>query len=210
MNPGKTFPSYLDKDSPIKGLECLTGIAERFLPVLGGIDISLQNISQQPLTSTGAVLAQRASGQDIGWDALACTGCGYCRTVCSEFNVFKWESTSPRGKFNLLKHIGHKGYQIDERMADAFFMCATCRQCDTVCQARIPILQHWDLSVRPMLWNLGYNLPAFHCDTTENVLKEHNPAGHPHLRRSYFCPRISATGKKGISDIGSAVLHPTP
>jgi Fe-S oxidoreductase/FAD/FMN-containing dehydrogenase len=186
MNPGKIFPSYLDKDSPTKRLEFLTGVADRFLPVLGSIDRSLHNITHRPLTSIGTVLAQSASGQDVSWDALACTGCGYCRTVCSEFNVFKWESTSPRGKFKLLKHSGNKDYQIDERMADAFFMCATCRHCDTVCQARIPILQHWDLSVRPMLRDLGYNLPAFHRDTTENVLREHNPAGHPHLKRSDF------------------------
>ena len=69
-------------------------------------------------------------------------------------------------------------------MADMFFMCTTCRRCDPICQARIPILQHWDLTVRPLLWDQGYRLPSYFQDTAENILTTHNPTGHPHDKRT--------------------------
>jgi Fe-S oxidoreductase/FAD/FMN-containing dehydrogenase len=191
LNPGKIFPSSIAKDSPVKYLELLTGLANVFQPVLGSVDKALQKLTYKPIT-VGYAIRKKIPPHDVGWDILACTGCGYCRTICTEFNVFKWESTSPRGKFNYLKQNLKDKQKLDQRMADAFFMCATCRRCDNICQARIPILQHWDLSIRPMLRDQNYVLPSFHRDTTINVLKEHNPIGYPHERRTDFLtPDIS-------------------
>lgn len=186
LNPGKVFPSSLDKGSSVakvdrlmklgQGLRGWLGVAGRFLPYrpLRNAVGSRSRLAQQPL------------GQELGWDAYACTGCGYCRSVCTEFNVMGWESASPRGKLHFLRHHMKGQAKLDERMADIFFMCATCRRCDPICQARLPILQHWDMTMRPVLWEEGYNLPLHFQGTTENVIARHNPAGHPHEKRAEF------------------------
>ena len=178
MNPGKVFPVSLDKGSPIRIIEIFSGLTSTFSWLIRSIDKILWHASHRQ--------KRQPSNYDIGWDAYACTSCGYCRTVCTEFQVFGWESASPRGKFTFLRnHLKGKS-NPDQRISDMFFMCATCRRCDIICQARIPILKHWDLSMRPALWNSGYELPIFHNDTTENVINEHNPMGHPHIQRTNF------------------------
>lgn len=191
MNPGKIFPASLDKGSPIYRMEIMSRMAKAFSWALRWIDeVLLRRLFRQKYPSDG----------DVGWDAFACTSCGYCRTVCTEFNVFCWESASPRGKFTFLKNYVKGKNKLDERQADMFFMCSTCRRCDLTCQARIPILRHWDLCIRPTLWEKGYILPIFHQGTTENVLKEHNPMGYPHIRRNEFLsPDVRYKQEGGIA-----------
>ena len=197
MNPGKIFPASLDKGFPTGMIELFTKLGRLFSWPMKMLDETLWRWSFG-LDEQGHFVPKKlpASG-DVGWDAYACTGCGYCRTVCTEFGTFGWESTSPRGKFTFLRNRSKDKTRLDERMADAFFMCTTCRRCDSICQARIPILQHWDLSLRPTLWHEGYNLPAFHRGTTENVLNDHNPMGHPHNKRPDFLPADVRYRNKG-------------
>ena len=186
MNPGKVFPASIDRRSPVRMVEVLSKLAKTFDWLIRNTDRVLWRHYFGGDFYRQSISKRRPSNDDIGWDALACTSCGYCRTVCTEFHVVGWESASPRGKFTFLRNYIKGKAKLDERMADMFFMCATCRRCDITCQARIPILKHWDLSMRPTLWKQGYNLPAFHRDTTENVIKEHNPMGHPHVKRTDF------------------------
>lgn len=188
MNPAKIFPASLDNGSPVRIIEILFKISEAFAWIIERIDRVLWQRSFKQTGRSLSIAKKYPSGEDIGWDAFACSGCGYCRTVCTELSVLGWESASPRGKFAFLKNYLKGKTKLDERMADMFFMCATCRRCDAVCQARIPILQDWDLGMRPALWEKGFNLPTFHRGTTENVLNEHNPMGHPHSKRSDFLP----------------------
>lgn len=191
LNPGKVFPTSLDKTSPLEKVEFFAQLGQTFGGLLGVADKLLPYKPLDRILDSGSRLAQQPLGEELGWDAYACTGCGYCRTVCTEFNILGWESGSPRGKFHFLRHHMKDGAKLDERMADVFFMCATCRRCDPVCQARIPILEHWDMTIRPVLWEEGYNLPHHFKGTTENVIAQHNPMGHPHQnRRDFLTPDI--------------------
>ncbi len=188
MNPGKIFPSRMAKSPHTRYLEILSALGKTFSPMVNPVDRWLRHRSSRSLAGERLPSAQdnTPSPGDYRWDALACSRCGYCQTVCTEFNVFGWESASPRGKFAFLRGYKKGKEHFDKRLADMFFMCSTCRRCDGICQSRIPILQHWDLSVRPEIWNRGYKLPLFHQDTTENVLREHNPAGNVHSKRDEF------------------------
>jgi len=175
LNPGKVFPPSLDRGSPIVRLNQLVRLGHRFSGLL---------LSVHKVFSRKSVPRKSPLPENLGWDAFSCTGCGYCRSVCTEFKVFGWESASPRGKLHYLKENLRNKTGLDQRMADIFFMCVTCRRCDPICQARIPILQHWDSIIRPLLWNQGYRLPLYFRGTTENVLSAHNPVGHPHDKRT--------------------------
>lgn len=191
LNPGKIFPPSWDKGSPLGRLNLLIKLGHRFGGLLSTLDRWLPRRSATKVWNPKSVLGRQPLSQGLAWDAFSCSGCGYCRTRCTQFGVFGWESASPRGKFQYLRQNIQKSAQLDQRMADMFFMCATCRRCDPVCQVRIPILQHWDLTMRPVLWDEGYELPLHFQGTIENVLTTHNPTGHPHEKRTeWVTPEI--------------------
>lgn len=183
MNPGKVFPPSVDRASPLGKMNHLVRLGRIVTPGL----LLLHKLFAKNHGDKSPVYPlsrpQAALGKELEWDAYACAGCGYCRTVCTEFNVFSWESASPRGKFRFIRDQIEKGTELDERLADMFFMCATCRRCDKVCQVRTPILARWDLAIRPLLWERGYQLPLYFQGTTESVVTHHNPLGYPHENR---------------------------
>lgn len=186
LNPGKVFPPWLDKGSPLSRVNFLIKLGQTSGGLLRLVRGLLPYKPPTSVPDAESALARQHLGEELGWDAYACAGCGYCRSVCTEFNVVGWESASPRGKFHFLRHRMKNQARLDERMADMFFMCATCRRCDPICQARIPILQHFDMTMRPVLWEEGYNLPLHFKGATENVIAQHNPMGHPHEKRTEF------------------------
>jgi Fe-S oxidoreductase len=183
LNPGKVFPPSLETASPLRKVNWLIRLGKIAMPGLIMLRKLFPGDSSTDLPVHPPPVSPESLERELEWNAHACAGCGYCRSVCTEFNVFGWESASPRGKYLFARDQIRDGAEMDERMADMFFMCATCRRCDEICQVHSPILADWDLTIRPHLWEKKYNLPIHFQGTTENVTLQHNPQGHPHEKR---------------------------
>ncbi|MBI2860640.1 MAG: FAD-binding oxidoreductase [Chloroflexi bacterium] len=132
----------------------------------------------------GLALESMPFVSELNRDALACSSCGNCKQVCPLFKAVGWESASPRGKFRFLREYAGGRVGLDQRMAEMFFVCTTCRRCIPVCQSGIAIEDHWQLTMRPALWNAGFNPPAILQTQAHNIALEHNPGTNPHSKRT--------------------------
>ncbi|MEM2933876.1 MAG: FAD-binding and (Fe-S)-binding domain-containing protein [Methanocellales archaeon] len=186
LNPGKIFP-----DARSKWLSLFIKLA-RFIPP----EIAIHFATSNPKSKSNFDQFER----DLIWSAFACTNCGYCRNVCSEFNAIHWESSTPRGKLNFLREYFNGKLNLDERIADLFFVCTTCEQCNQICQALLPLNEYWDLAARPAIWKEGYNPSFLFQGLVENILKYYNTAGIPPEERARWMPldaRYSNSGEIG-------------
>ncbi len=205
LNPGKVFPIKLEselvkdtkqKEVPTKSLIRMM----RTVRKAGIVPSLLEKIS------VGEVKMERASaltsypfGDDALLDAFICLRCGYCRTECPVYKKTLWEGTSPRGMFYFIKEFAKGNLEADERMVDNFFVCTTCERCNLVCPAEIPILQRWDLTMRPALFKGQdwYELPLAFKASTANVLEHKNPAANPHENRTKWLPEGAEYAAEG-------------
>lgn len=81
--------------------------------------------------------------------ALRCNGCGTCREVnsdsrmCPFFHTQSEESTSPRAKANLLRHLAlatrPDDLLEDSVVRDVAESCFNCKQCETDCPSEVDI-----------------------------------------------------------------------
>ncbi|ADG82086.1 FAD-binding and (Fe-S)-binding domain-containing protein [Thermincola potens] len=143
FNPGKVLSST---GNPVllrtamkaaRATEPLLNIAEKFL-------------SDKPKVKKRlAEVMARAS--------FACAQCGYCVDTCTLNMGFGWESSTPRGKWYILREYLKGNLQLDQKTVDMFLMCTTCKRCNPVCQVNLPIMELWD-AFRPMLVNdMGFS-----------------------------------------------------
>jgi len=106
--------------------------------------------SMRPIVKLAAAVAGKTPGKSsrlpalIAEEAVTCTRCGYCRNVCTLFSGMKWESASPRGKWNFLRAYDTGKLPLTQEVVDKFLLCTTCKRCDDVCQVQIPIQALWD------------------------------------------------------------------
>ncbi len=84
--------------------------------------------------------------------SYACAQCGYCTDTCTLYMGFNWESSSPRGKWFMLRQYLKGNLELTQEMVDMFLMCTTCKRCNPVCQVNLPIMELWD-EFRPVLVN---------------------------------------------------------
>jgi Fe-S oxidoreductase/FAD/FMN-containing dehydrogenase len=111
---------------------------------------------------------------DLIWYAYACAGCGYCRQVCTQYDAYGWESTSPRGKWTFIRQVVEGKDKFDKEATDSFLMCTTCERCDFECQLDLPLEPSWDV-MRGELVNTGKQMtfPALEL-MAASVRKENN------------------------------------
>lgn len=146
FNPGKLIPSKTSL------LDLGMKIAEKTEPA---VESAGKLFSDRP--SEGKELPA-----ELNYDAFSCVNCGYCRDVCTLYDGRGWESSSPRGKFNFLKDYVRGETELDQDMVDTFLLCTTCKRCDDVCQAGIPIQEDWDELRGYLVDEEGYQtFPAF-------------------------------------------------
>jgi Fe-S oxidoreductase/FAD/FMN-containing dehydrogenase len=201
MNPGKVFPSSMDKNSPTKMLALLTKLGSGGLQISGAnaLDALFGGKPQGLSLASETSLAKMPFGKELAWDALACASCGYCRSGCTEYNQIGWESSSPRGKFKFFKEYikGHIGF--DERMAELIFACSTCGKCDNICQVRASIDGHWSVTARPLVWQAGFNPPGVIQGGAHNISVAHNPgAFNQEERVKWKTPDLKTTDEGEI------------
>lgn len=95
--------------------------------------------------------------ESIARASYACAQCGYCTDTCTLYMGFQWESTSPRGKWYILRQFLKGNLKLDQKIVDKFLMCTTCKRCNPVCQVNLPIMELWD-EFRPVLINeMGFS-----------------------------------------------------
>ncbi len=188
LNPGKVFPTWLEKGSPIKKLNLMIKLASS---QTGAMAVADKLFGGKPLgefIDQKTVLGKLPFGKEVAWDAFACTGCGYCRNECTEFGAVGWESASPRGKFHFLREYLKGKVKLDERMAEMFFVCTTCRRCNLTCQVGSHIDEHWTLTLRPTIWQEGFNPPLVFQTQAYQILANRNPGGFPQSERKEWIP----------------------
>lgn len=188
MNPGKVFPTSLEKNSPIRKLNLMIKLARSQTGIMEAADRRFGGKPLGEIIDQKTMLGKLPFGKEVAWDAFACTNCGYCRNECTEFNAIGWESASPRGKFHFLREYLKGEVKLDERMAEMFFVCTTCRRCNLACQVRAHIDEHWTLTLRPAIWQGGFNPPLIFQMQAYNILVNHNPGGILQSKRKAWMP----------------------
>jgi ferredoxin len=96
-----------------------------------------------PPAPTGRREQSRTFLPDVAAHAYACAQCGYCVDVCPQFQEDGWESSSPRGKWFLIKEVLEHRDRFDIELTDIFGLCVECGRCDDVCQLDLPIESSW-------------------------------------------------------------------
>ncbi|MCL4425263.1 MAG: FAD-binding oxidoreductase, partial [Firmicutes bacterium] len=122
----------------------------------------------QPLVRLAENLASRRPKlarkfpEILGFEAFACTQCGYCRDVCTLYGGRGWESASPRGKWYFLREYLKGNVDFNQEVVETFLLCTTCKRCDEVCQVNIPIQGLWDEMRGELIQKRGFpTFPAF-------------------------------------------------
>ena len=190
VNPGKVFPGHIDKNSPVKKFNRMInfGSSQFGLILIRAVDALFGGKPFSLVANRRNRMGDVPFAKEVVWDAFACTNCGYCRGECTEFNAIGWESSSPRGKFHFLREYVKGNVELDERMAEMFFVCTTCRRCNQVCQAMIPIDEYWTLALRPAIWRKGFSPPMIFQAQAYNIVTQHNPGGFQQSERKGWMP----------------------
>jgi FAD/FMN-containing dehydrogenase/ferredoxin len=132
LNPGKVI---FGEDA----LRRVVGLATSAEPLLRGA----ANLFGRPAPPMERVAPNKRLPPDAAGYAYACAQCGYCVDVCPQFQQDGWESSSPRGKWFLLKGVLETSEQFDNQLRDIFGLCTHCGKCDEVCQIDLPIEPSW-------------------------------------------------------------------
>jgi glycolate oxidase iron-sulfur subunit len=95
-----------------------------------------------------------------------CISCGFCLPACPTYALTGVETSSPRGRINLMRAL-ETGVLADDdpTVIDEASFCLGCRACEPVCPAGVqygPLLEEWrdhlwngrrrPWKVRPLLW----------------------------------------------------------
>ena len=95
-----------------------------------------------------------------------CISCGFCLPACPTYALTGVETSSPRGRINLMRAL-ETGVLADDdpTVRDEASFCLGCRACEPVCPAGVqygPLLEEWrdhlwngrrrPWKVRPLLW----------------------------------------------------------
>jgi len=200
MNPGKVFPTALQREPSIRRLNRLVKLARRGTGVLKVIDRLFGSKPAGEVIDSKTALAKLLFAKEMAWDAFACVSCGYCRRECPQFSAIGWESASPRGKFHLLREYLKGNAKLDERMAEMFFVCTTCQQCNETCQIKARIEEDWTWVARPTMLKEGFHPPVIFQRQAHHIIFDHNPNGAPQSERTAWMPsdiRYREEGKIG-------------
>lgn len=95
-----------------------------------------------------------------------CISCGFCLPACPTYSLTRDETSSPRGRINLMRAIETGQLAEDDpTVVEESSFCLGCRACEPVCPAGVQygaLLEEWrdhlwhgrrlPLKLRPMLW----------------------------------------------------------
>jgi glycolate oxidase subunit GlcD len=128
----------------------------------------------------------RSFGEALDNEIMACIMCGFCRAACPTYGETFLESTNARGRVILAYHLLTGRLEPSKELADRFYKCTTCLNCNAVCPAGIKVP---DIirAARTRLVNAGY-LPPVHQTLMRSIEGKGNPFGEPPEKRTDIYP----------------------
>jgi Fe-S oxidoreductase len=66
-------------------------------------------------------------------EAIKCSGCGFCLSVCPVYEAVGIETLSSRGRVDTLRGVLLGQLELSERMMQILDTCLLCRACEEVC-----------------------------------------------------------------------------
>jgi Fe-S oxidoreductase len=73
-------------------------------------------------------------------------------------------------------------------MAEMFYVCTTCQQCNVICQVKTKVEDHWMMELRPAVVREGYKPPLVALRQASNIIHDNNTAGRPQEKRNGWMP----------------------
>jgi glycolate oxidase iron-sulfur subunit len=149
-----------------------------------------------------------------------CISCGFCLPACPTYELTGVETSSPRGRINLMRAI-ETGVlpEDDSTVLEESSFCLGCRACEPVCPAGVQygaLLEEWrdrlwhrrhqPWRLRPLLWAVNttartriLGLPRRHAPTTREK------GTGPHLMLGCFeralYPRVSRSARAVAAEL---------
>lgn len=125
-------------------------------------------------------------GEALDNEIMACIMCGFCRAGCPTYGETSLESINARGRVILAYHLLTGRLKPTKELADRFYKCTTCLNCNAVCPAgvKVPdIIQ----AARKRLVESGY-LPSIHQTLIQSIEEKGNPFGEAIEKRTDIFP----------------------
>ncbi|MGW7480620.1 (Fe-S)-binding protein [Nonomuraea muscovyensis] len=148
-----------------------------------------------------------------------CISCGFCLPACPTYALTKDETSSPRGRINLMRALEEGSLPADDlRLGEEASFCLGCRACETVCPAGVrygALLEEWrdrqwqGAARPPVVRLLMFAVNARWRVRLMGLLRRHartpdRPAG-PHLMLGCFeralFPRVSRAALRLLPEL---------
>ena len=71
-----------------------------------------------------------------------CIRCGECRYTCPVFKSDGWETSSARGRMQLILALEENKLELTPKLRDSLFRCTTCKICEEVCSAGVNVVEN--------------------------------------------------------------------
>jgi heterodisulfide reductase subunit D len=144
--------------------------------------------------------------KDYREDVQRCMYCGLCRNLCSTSNPTDWESSSPRGRVQLIKALLDGEIQANSYIADRIFGCALCGYCLWRCPSGVRTTDAIKAARAALIENGSYpkGLDRLEAD----LVKNHNPFGLSDLSRVDWVKLIGAKNSVPLRDQAEYIYFP--
>ena len=153
-----------------------------------GFDDSIQDIYEnfafQPLIERPGEI--QTFGEALDNEIMACIMCGFCRAGCPTYGETSLESINARGRVILAYHLLTGRLKPSKELAERFYKCTTCLNCNAVCPAGVKVSDIVQ-AARIRLVEAGY-LPPIHQTLMQSIEEKGNPFGEAKEKRADIYP----------------------
>jgi len=161
-----------------------------------GFDDSIKgiydNFAFQPLLDRPGEI--QTFGETLDNEIMACIMCGFCRAGCPTYGETSLESINARGRVILAYHLLTGRLKPSKELADRFYPCTTCLNCNAVCPAGVKVSDIVQ-AARMRLTEAGY-LPSIHRTLIQSIEEKGNPFGEAAEKRADIYPTGFKTKEK--------------
>jgi glycolate oxidase len=112
--------------------------------------------------------------------------CGFCRAGCPTYGETSLESINARGRVILAYHLLTGRLEPSKELAERFYKCTTCLNCNAVCPAGVKVADIIQ-AARARLVKAGY-LPPVDQTLVASIEKHGNPFGEAIEKRTEIFP----------------------
>jgi glycolate oxidase subunit GlcD len=125
-------------------------------------------------------------GEALDNEIMACIMCGFCRAGCPTYEETSLESINARGRVILAYHLLTGRLKPSKELAERFYKCTTCLNCNAVCPAGVKVSDIVQ-AARVRLAEVGY-LPPIHRTLIQSIEEKGNPFGEAIEKRGDVYP----------------------